>query len=171
MHRAGTRPEIRTARIADIGAVDALLGRSYRALLEADYPPSVLVTVLPAMSRAQPRLLSSGRYFVAEDETGALVGVGGWSAALPGGGRAIPGRANIRHVATDPGALRRGVGRAILTAAMTQARAAGMTWCHCLSTRTAVPFYEAMGFEPLGAVNLQVRAGIDFPAVAMRRDL
>lgn len=162
--------EVRAATKADIGAIDGLLGRSYRALLQADYPPSVLVTVLPGMARAQPQLVASGRYFIAEDG-GTLVGVGGWSEAMPGGGGAIPGRANIRHVATDPAALRRGVGQAVLTAAMTQARLSGMTWAHCVSTLTAVPFYEALGFERLGDITLQMRPGIDFAAVAMRRDL
>lgn len=162
--------EIRQAVRADIGDIDVLLGRSYRTLLRADYPPSVLVTVLPAMSRAQPALVTSGRYFVAE-EAGRLIGVGGWSEALPGGGRPIPGRANIRHVATDPQALRRGVGSGIVAAALAQARDAGMTWVHAVSTRTAVPFYIALGFERMGAVTLQMRPGIDFPAVAMRLDL
>lgn len=164
--------KLRVATKADIGAIDAVLSRSYRALLKADYPPSVLVTILPVMTRAQPRLVASGRYFVAErQDDGAVVGVGGWSRALPGGGAPIPGRANIRHVATDPSALRRGVGRAILNAALEGARAEGMTWCHCVSTMTAVPFYEALGFARLGEVNLALRPGIDFPAVAMRRDL
>lgn len=160
----------RLATRADIGAIDALLGRSYPALLKADYPPSVLVTTLPLMTRAQPRLVASGRYFVVE-EAGRLIGAGGWSEALPGGGAPIPGRGNIRHVATDPATTRQGVGRALMEATFVQAKEAGMTWCHAISTLTAVPFYTAMGFEPLGDVVVNFRPGIDFEAVAMRRDL
>ena len=161
---------VRPSTRADIGAIDALLGRSYPQLLKADYPPSALVTVLPLMTRAQPGLVASGRYFVAE-EAGRVLGAGGWSEALPGGGAPIAGRANIRHVATDPEALGRGVGRAIVEAALAQAREAGMTWVHCISTLTAVPFYRALGFEEMGPMTLQMRPGIDFAAVAMRRDL
>jgi hypothetical protein len=37
------------------------------------------------------------------------------------------------------------------------------------ATRTAVRFYEAMGFDSLGQVIVPLRPGIDFPAVMMRR--
>ena len=40
---------------ADLAAVDALLAHSYPRLLAADYPPSVLVTALPIISRAPMR--------------------------------------------------------------------------------------------------------------------
>jgi GNAT superfamily N-acetyltransferase len=162
---------IRPATAHDLALVDALLARAYPRLLRPDYPPSVLVTALPLISRAQPRLVTSGTYYVAEDATGALLGAGGWTAAMPGGGAEVPGRANVRHVVTDDRAVRRGIGRAILSRAMDEARAAGMTWMHCISTRTAVPFYAAVGFHVLGAVTVPLAPGIDFPAVAMRRDL
>ena len=162
---------IRPATRADIAAVDALLARSYPRLLKADYPASVLVTAIPAIARAQPGLVTCGTYFVAEEE-GAILGAGGWTAAIPGRGGAEPGRANVRHVVTDDRQVRRGVGRALLTRVFDTARAAGMTWMHCTATRTAVPFYAALGFETLGPVTIRVGpAGIAFPAVEMRRDL
>lgn len=163
---------IRRAGRGDIAAVDALLARAYPRLLKADYPASVLVTALPLISRAQPALLMSGTYNVAEDAAGRILGAGGWTAAFPGDPRpAEAGRANVRHVVTDDRATRRGVGRAVLARILAEARAAGMVWMHCLSTRTAVPFYQAMGFTALGTVTVALAPGIDFPAVAMRRDL
>jgi GNAT superfamily N-acetyltransferase len=163
---------VRISGRSDVGAVDALLARSYPRLLKADYPPSVLVTALPLISRAQPTLVTSGTYYVAEDDAGTIIGAGGWTAAMPGrAGRGEPGRANVRHVVTDDRALRRGVGRAILSRAFEDAQAAGMTWMHCISTRTAVPFYVAMGFATMGEVRVPLAPGIDFPAVEMRRDL
>ncbi|MEZ5777944.1 MAG: GNAT family N-acetyltransferase [Paracoccaceae bacterium] len=163
---------VRISGRGDIGAVDALLARAYPRLLKADYPPSVLVTALPIISRAQPTLVTSGTYYVAEDDTGTIIGAGGWTAATPGrGGRGEPGRANVRHVVTDDRAVRRGVGRAILSRVFDDAQGAGMTWTHCTSTRTAVPFYAAMGFATMGEVRVPLAPGIDFPAVEMRRDL
>ena len=47
---------VRPAERSDMAAVDALLARSYPRLLKPDYPPSVLVTALPLISRAQPAL-------------------------------------------------------------------------------------------------------------------
>jgi GNAT superfamily N-acetyltransferase len=163
---------IRIAGRGDIAAVDALLARAYPRLLKADYPPSVLVTALPIISRAQPDLVESGTYYVAEDEAGAVIGAGGWTARMPGRARrAEPGRANVRHVVTDDRALRRGVARAILSRAFEDAQAAGMTWMHCVSTRTAARFYVAMGFSATGEVRVHLAPGIDFPAIEMRRDL
>ncbi|MGB2892000.1 MAG: GNAT family N-acetyltransferase, partial [Albidovulum sp.] len=103
---------------------------------------------------------------------GRLLGGGGWTAAIPGrSGLVGPGRANVRHMVTDDRAVRRGIGSAVLGRALAEARAAGMAWMHCLSTRTAVPFYESMGFTALGTVTVPLAPGIDFPAVEMRRDL
>lgn len=108
---------VRLARPSDLAAVDGLLARSYPPLLAADYPPSVMVTALPIIARARPELLASGRYFLAFGAQGDLLGAGGWSVAAPGRsdwpeveatGRQI---AHVRHLATDPAAVRRGVAR------------------------------------------------------------
>jgi GNAT superfamily N-acetyltransferase len=160
---------VRPAAPADIGAVDALLARSYGPLLRADYPPSTLVLALPRMARAQPHLLGSGRYYLAEEE-GRLLGAGGWSPEPPGGGPVVPGLGHIRHVATDAHAVRRGVGRLVMERTMAEARGAGARRLSSLSTLTAVPFYEALGFRRVRPVTLRF-GGADFPAVEMEREL
>ena len=153
---------LRLATIADLAAVDDLLGRCYPRLLAKDYPPSTMVTAVPLLTRARPELLASGRYHLAVDENGHVVGAGGWS----GRGQ---GWAQMRHVATDPGHLRRGIGRALMARVLDEAAAAGITAMDCLSTRTAVPFYASMGFAALGRVEIALRPGISFPAVRMLR--
>lgn len=163
---------IRAATLDDLGAVDTLLQNTYPALLKQDYPPSVLVTALPRMVKAQTALLGSGTYYVAEDAAGDLLGAGGWTFALPGGARAVdPTRANVRHVVTALTALRRGVGRALMTHAFAEARRQGATWMHCLATRTAVPFYTSVGFETVQDISVPMGPGVEFPSVEMRRDL
>lgn len=161
---------LRTATRADIAAIDALLARSYPRLLRADYAPSVVVTAIPRIARAQPHLVTSGSYYVAEI-AGEIVGAGGWSAQRPGGGRPEAGRANLRHLVTDDRRQRQGIGRALMGHVMAEAGQAGATWMHCLATLTAVPFYRAMGFAELGPVTVPLGPGVDFPAVEMRRDL
>ena len=156
---------VRAAVPADTSAVDALLARTYPALLKADYPPSILVTVLPIISRARPELMACGTYYLAEDETGAVVGAGGWTP------RAGPvAQAEIRHVVTDQRHLRRGIARMVFDRIFEMAGAAGMQGYHCLSTRTAVPFYRALGFREMGGMDVTLRPGISFPAVEMLRD-
>jgi GNAT superfamily N-acetyltransferase len=154
---------LRLATLADLAAVDMLLARSYPRLLAADYPPSLRVMAVPRLARAQPGLLGSGRYWLACDAAGGILGAGGWSTSGPG-------RAEIRHVATDPAATRRGIGRAVLGQVMAQAGGQGATAFDCLSTRTAVPFYAALGFRALGEVEIALAPGISFPAVRMVRN-
>ncbi len=153
----------RTAVPSDLAALDALYARAYPRLLRPDYPPSVLVTALPLIARAQPRLLASGTFHVAE-LGGVLVGAAGWT---PGKGRV----GDIRHVVTDDRQLRRGIGRRLMTRVIAEAKEAGMRQLDCQSTFTAVPFYRAMGFAELGPIEVELRPGIGFPAVRMQRDL
>jgi GNAT superfamily N-acetyltransferase len=168
---------LRRARIADLAAVDRLLQRSYHRLLKADYLPSTLVLCLPIISRAKPDLLQSGRYFVAEDEEGRVIGAGGWSGAAPQteGSEAavVPGAGigHVRHVAVDPDRLRTGVGRALLGEVFVDALRHGIRWLDCQSTRTAVPFYQSLGFRVLHEAEIGLGPGITFPAVRMMRQI
>jgi len=162
---------VRPSVPGDLTALDALLAASYPALLRPDYPPSVMVTALPLISRAQPALLASGTYFVAETAEGRLLGAGGWTAGAPGSGERAARVGHVRHVVTDRRAVRRGVGRAIMEEVFRTSRAAGIGRLDCMSTRTAVAFYAALGFETLGPVEISLRPGIGFPAVAMRKML
>jgi GNAT superfamily N-acetyltransferase len=157
--------------MADLAAVDALLSRSYPRLLAKDYPPSMMVMAVPRLMRAQPRLLATGTYFLAEDQEGRVLAAGGWTRAAPQGMGALEDTGHVRHVATDPAVARRGIGRALMTRVMRDARGAGLLWLNCLSTRTAVPFYAALGFRPLHEVEITLAPGIDFPAMRMIADL
>lgn len=162
---------IRRSTLDDMSGVDHLLARSYPNLLAADYPPSILVLAVPLLVRAQPELLTSGRYFVA-DHDGRIVGAGGYSWSAPTNRQEGTSRdvAHIRHVATDPDAIRQGIATALLSRIIADAGAAGAKRFDCLSTRTAVPFYRAIGFESTEEVLIGLRAGIDFPAIRMQRN-
>ena len=162
--------EVRRSRSSDLAALDTLFAASYPKLLKADYPPSVLVTALPLISRAQPGLLTSPTYFVAEDQEGRIIGAGGWTKARPQGGRRR-GVGHVRHVVTDHRCLRNGVARGIMEQIIDTAQGLGIGRLDCQSTRTAVPFYTACGFQALGEIEVTLRPGIAFPAVAMARNL
>ena len=163
---------VRAARASDLSEIDALFGRSYPVLLKGHYPPSVLVTAIPLISKAQPRLLTSGTYFVVLDEDARIVGAGGWTLGAPGTGR-IGGNTtgHIRHVVTDHRQVRRGIGRTLMERIFESARAVGMKRLDCLSTLMAVPFYASAGFEEVRPVNVDLRPGIELPAILMRREL
>lgn len=155
--------QVRLARPDDLSAVDALLARSFPRLLRADYPPSIMVTLVPKLSRARPELLASGQYFVAEDTRGRILGAGGFS---------LSGLvANIRQVATDPDATRQGIGRRLMQAVFEAADPLGVTRYDCMSTLTAVPFYASVGFVALGPVDVPLAPGLAFQVIRMQRVL
>lgn len=157
---------LRKAEPTDLDALDALFGRSYPVLLKPDYAPSVLVTAVPLISKAQPALIASGTFFVICDGS-EIVGAGGWTMQAPGGRPGARGIGHIRHVVTDHTRTREGIGRRLMDHIALHAHASGMTQLHCQSTRTAVPFYEAMGFVQQSEIEVPLRPGISFPAVFM----
>ncbi len=168
---AGQTLTIRTATSRDLAAVDALLGAAYPTLLKADYPASVMVTAVPLIARAQPRLLASGSYYLVCDDTGSVLGAGGWSWTAPQGGLGPADMGHVRHVVTDHRRTRQGIGRQLMTHIHQRAGAAGVGRLDCLSTLTAAAFYGAMGFATISQVNIRLAPGIMFPAVRMQRAL
>lgn len=157
--------KVRLSTAQDFDAVDALFRRVYPKLLKDDYAPSIRVLVLPRISRAQPRLLKSGSYFVAELDH-AIVGAGGWS--LDRSNRRI---GHIRHLVTSDQHLRQGIGSAIVEAIFDQAERSGVTRMVCWSTFTAEPFYAAQGFRRLRLIEVPLDQAISFPAAEMERAL
>ena len=161
---------IRPSGRDDLATIDALLSQSYPVLLKDAYAPSVLVTALPLISRAQPNLISSGTYFVVEDQDG-IVGAGGWTWAAPQGGVSPIDMGHIRHVVTSHTRTRKGIGRALMARIFETARSAGVKFLDCQSTLTARPFYKACGFDEIGPIEIMLRPGIAFPAVRMQRQI
>ena len=142
-------PSIRIAEASDAVAVSAVLAASYSSLLKDCYDSDTLGRALPFMTRANPALLASDTYYVAEGEPGNLLGCGGWTRERPGRGEIIEGEAHIRHFATHPEWVGRGVGTALLARCLGDARLLGIRKLICFSTLNAERFYQASGFERL----------------------
>ncbi|MCR8726727.1 GNAT family N-acetyltransferase [Frigidibacter sp. ROC022] len=161
---------LRRTTPADLAALDQLYSRSYPNLLKADYPPSTLVMALPLIARAQPRLLASGSFYLVESD-GEPVGAGGWSWGGPQGGASPTHMAHVRHLVTDHRRVRQGIARRLMGHVLAEAKAAGARILDCQSTLTAVPFYASLGFREVGPILIQLRPGIEFPAVRMQKVL
>lgn len=161
---------LRVARQEDEVALAALLGASYAQLLAPDYDAKILARALPAMSSVQPLLLASGSYYVAEHD-GAIAACGGWTREAPRTGEISDGVGHVRHFATHPCFTRRGAASLLLEHCIDEAARAGVNRLYAMSTRTAVKFYAAHGFVPIGAKSARFPGGIKFPGVEMRLDL
>lgn len=161
---------IRVAVPADFEAVGSLLLASYSNLLSQNYDRDLLDRALPLMTRANTILLASGTYYVAQSGSGGLVGCGGWSMAPPGSGEIVPGEGHIRHFATHPGWVGRGVGASLLAHCFADA-APHIGILNCYSTLNAEPFYRACGFATVGPIEVPMGPGVSFPAILMKREI
>lgn len=162
---------LRVATPADSDRVSAVLGPSYAQLMVGAYDPDLLARTLPAITRANPDLLSSSRYYLVEAGSGEPAGCGGWSPNPPGIEEGDSERAHIRHFATHPDWTRRGVGRLLYERCAADARAAGFTMLEAWSSLNGESFYAALGFRPLGPIDTAMPGGVLFPAIRMERSI
>lgn len=162
---------VRIATPGDAARVGELLSASYSELMPSAYDAAALAPVLGAMTRANPALLATGTYFAAETGDGRLVGCGGWTPERPGSGDVSPGLGHIRHFATHPNWIGRGIGRAIYDRCETQARAAGLERFECYASLNAEKFYAALGFTPVRNFEVEMGESLKFPSVLMLRSL
>lgn len=166
-----TAPHIRVSNPADLDAVSALLAMSYSTLFAGHYQSNTLSRVLPILGKANPTLLASGTYYLAECEPKTLVGCGGWTTTRPGSNEVVEGEAHVRHFATHPEWTRRGVGAALLNRCFIDARLIGIRKLHCFSSLNAEGFYRAFGFDTIGPIDLPLGANLKIAGVLMSRQL
>ena len=161
---------VRTATSDDASAVRSILEGSYPTLMAGAYPPDLLARVVPLIVRPHPRLLAGGTYYLAEID-GGPAGCGGWSFWGPGGEAEQPGLAHIRHFAVRSLWAGRGVGRALYGRCESDARAAGARRFEAQSSLNGEPFYAAMGFARVAAIEVPMGPGLAFPSILMRREI
>jgi GNAT superfamily N-acetyltransferase len=164
------RFSIRTATLADADPVSRVLLASYQPLLNGHYDDALLARALPLVTRANPRLLSSKQYYVAESEEGRCIGCGGWTRERPSTGDAIDGVGHIRHFATAAEWSGLGVGKALLSHSIRSAEKQGVFVLECLATRNAEGFYMAAGFRRIGPIDVSLGDGVALPSLLMRRE-
>jgi N-acetylglutamate synthase-like GNAT family acetyltransferase len=161
---------VRPTNAGDKEAVETLLHASYGNLLSKDYDANLLKIAVPNLCHARLDLLTCSTWYVVEDpETGKIVGCGGWTPKSPFG-EDVP---HLRHFATDPDHLRKGVARALWDRTWND-------WCkysdkkdmpamEVFSTLTAESFYASLGFERVERITIPIREDCPFPAILMRR--
>ena len=171
---------LRLATEADLPALRVMMARAIAELQTAFLSPEQ-VEASKAVMGLDTQLIADGCYFVAEIE-GVLAGSGGWSprATLYGGDHSA-GRdarmlnpanepARVRAMYTDPAHIRRGVGKAVLTACETAARAAGFARVELMATLAGEPLYTAVGFASIERIE-DSNGGTPVPLIRMGKAL
>jgi GNAT superfamily N-acetyltransferase len=157
---------VRAATMEDEHAVTEVLAASYTELLAGHYRPDILAAALPLMTKANPKLLACGTYYVAEMDDGRVAAVGGWTRERPGAGGVTEGEAHLRHIGTHPDFIGRGIGRAIVRRCLDEAKGFGVVRMWCDSTLQAEGFYRALGFRTVEGIEIKF-GGVMMPNVRM----
>jgi GNAT superfamily N-acetyltransferase len=161
---------VEQASTSDGAAVTALLQASYPVLMDQAYAAATLAQFLPVITKSNPVLLASGRFYVARKDD-AVVGCGGWSDERPGSQERIQGLGHIRHFAVHPQCVRQGIGRAIMNRCELEARATGVELLVCYSSLNAEQFYASLGFDRIAPLEVAIGPIIRMPAVHMEKRL
>lgn len=158
---------IRVATLQDLDAISELLQESYSALMRNAYQADALKALLPIITQAKPELLSSGKYYLAENKTSQAVGCGGWSLERPGDGEVIPELAHIRHFGTHPEWIRQGIGKQLFSQCQEKAKVQAVNCFECYSSLNGESFYHSLGFERVRLVEIPIGPHHSLPSVLM----
>ncbi|WP_425373882.1 GNAT family N-acetyltransferase [Methylocystis hirsuta] len=121
------------------------------------------------MTKANPHLLASGTYYVTKTADEECIGCGGWTLERPGDDEIQNGVAHIRHFATHPRWLRKGIGSALLSRCIRDAEERSIRTLECYSTLNASYFYGSAGFKRVQTFEAPLTRETKLPAIRMTR--
>lgn len=168
----------RTATLADIPEISALIEASVNGLQSGDYSPTQRAAALGSVFGTDKNLIIDQTYFIAELE-GQMVGCGGWSKrqamfgadslASKQSGFLDPAKdaARIRAFFVHPDFARRGIGAKILAHCEAAAIKDGFKRFELGSTLTGIPLYSAYGYEPIERIDTPLPNGETLAIVLM----
>lgn len=173
---------LRVATPADQGAVAALMKASAAVLFPRFYDERQAASAVRYVAEVDVALLEDGTYFVLE-AGGELVGCGGWSRRdklYTGSGDAAgddrlldPAReaARVRAMFVRADWTRRGLGRRILEACESAAKAEGFQQLGLVATMPGLPLYLAYGFRSIEETDVVMPDGVAIPCVSMEKPI
>jgi N-acetylglutamate synthase-like GNAT family acetyltransferase len=173
---------LRNATLADVPAIERLIGLSARQLGLQDYSAAQIEAALLGAWGVDSELIRDETYFVggADEE---LVMCGGWSRrATTFGGDAYEQResrlldprseaARIRAFFVHPRWARRGLASQLLAHCEAAARSAGFTSAELVATLPGERFYARRGYVAVERRNYALPGGQQIEFVPMRRTL
>jgi GNAT superfamily N-acetyltransferase len=172
----------RLATEHDLPALRHLMERAIAQLQAGFLTPEQVVA--SALTMGLDTQLVRDRTYIVVAADGVMAGCGGWSfrSTLYGGDDSVVAReprildpasdaARIRAMYTDPDFVRRGIGRMVLAACETAARAAGFGRAEMMATLAGEPLYRACGYVPIEYVESEPVPGVIVPLIRMGKVL
>ncbi len=174
--------EFRVALANDVPKLRELIAASARGLSAGFYTEEQTESALRFVFGVDSQLITDGTYFIGE-AAGEFVACGGWSKRKTlFGGDQFKGKidplldpwvepARIRAFFVHPEWGRRGAGRALLDLCEKAAIAEEFTAFELGSTLPGVPFYSALGFKTIEALELTFPNGVRLPLMRMGKTI
>jgi GNAT superfamily N-acetyltransferase len=172
---------IRVATSADEPEMRVLMNRAIGELMNSFLTEEQVAASFDIMG-IDTQLVADGTYFAVSD--GAVIaGCGGWSrrATLFGGDHTkdrdaalldpTKDAARVRAMYTHPDHVRRGIGRMVLDACESAARAEGFTRVELAATMAGEPLYRACGYTLIEPFTSRTTNGVEVPLLRMGKAL
>jgi GNAT superfamily N-acetyltransferase len=168
------------ATLDDASAIDDLMKASIAKIFPSFYDARQTESSMRYIGSVDRALIEDGTYFVVEVD-GQLVACGGWSRRdkLYTGSGDATGDARLLDPRTEPARVRamftradwtrRGLGRRILEACETAAKAEGFQTVALMATLPGVALYESFGFRALHSASVLMPDGMAVDSVSMEK--
>jgi GNAT superfamily N-acetyltransferase len=172
---------VRRATTSDLDEMRGLMHRAIGELLKPYLPPEGVAGSFEVMG-LDTQLIEDGTYFAIDDGS-RIAGCGGWSRrATLFGGDHTTGRdsalldpatdaARVRAMYTHPDYARRGIGRAVLAACESAAKAEGFAKVELAATKAGEPLYRVCGYFAIEPLTRQTSNGAIVPLLRMGKVL
>jgi putative acetyltransferase len=153
--------KIRRARQEDCQSIGGVHSAAVRGISATFYTPEEIhAWSVPRKPENYEESIRSKEFFVAEDESG-VVGFGVLNQKI----------AEVEAVYVTPGAVRRGIGLALLRKLEERARARGLHRLRLNASLNAVSFYEKAGYVAQERSKYRLLTGVEIACVPMVKAL
>ena len=178
---------IRSALLADLPVLRALIDASVRRLQAQDYTPAQMEGALTTVFGVDTQLIADGTYLVVEhcpaesQASPLIIACGGWSKrkTLYGADQWTDRHddlldprhdaAKIRAFFIHPDWARRGVGTLLLDACENAAKSAGFSRFEMGATLTGAKLFRARGYLPVRSLEVPLVNGESLPIIQMEK--
>ena len=176
---------VRPATPDDIPNLERLIALSVQHLQAGYYSERQRMAAIGSVFGVDRQLIADGTYFVVED-TGVVVGCGGWSrrrliCGVGHGPGSCAGGADLLDPSIDPAKIRayfvhpdwarRGIAYAILKASEAAILKAGFASAELAATLAGEPFYLAFGYASKERYDIDLDLELKLPVVRMAKVL
>ena len=173
---------VRAATMADVPALQELIGLSVRGLSAGHYSVVQIDAAMNEVFGVDTQLIADGTYYVIDSSAGPIA-AGGWSGrrTLFGGDQMKQAEdpllnpasdaARIRAFFVHPDWARRGLARQLYDTCERAAAVAGFRSFELMATLPGEPLYTALGFVGVERIVLELGNGVTVPFVRMSRGI